>query len=71
MTNMSLGKKYKKAAGVICKQGMVPFPVNDTTISIMKHVVGDDEDELDAGSHESSRGGNATLRGLSTPLVLH
>ena len=47
MTNMSLGKKYKKAAGVICKQGMVPFPVNDTTISIMKHVVGDDEDELD------------------------
>ena len=26
---------------------MVPFPVNDTTISILKHVVGDNEDELD------------------------
>jgi len=47
MANISLEDKYRRAAGVICKQGMVPFPVNDTTISIMKNVVGDHEDELD------------------------
>jgi ferredoxin len=47
MANLSLEDKYRKAAGVICKQGMVPFPVNDTTIAIMKHVVEDDDAELD------------------------
>jgi len=47
MTDISLEKKYKSAAGVVCKQGMFPFPVNDTTISIIKHAVGDNADELD------------------------
>ncbi|MCD4717024.1 MAG: hypothetical protein K8R45_09825, partial [Desulfobacterales bacterium] len=47
MTNVSMQERYQRAATVICKQGMVPFPVNDTTISILKNVVGDNEDELD------------------------
>ena len=47
MAGDSLEKKYELAAQVICKQGMVPFPVNDTTISILKHVIQDDEEELD------------------------
>lgn len=47
MPEETLEEKYRRAAGVICRQGMVPFPVNDTTISIMKHVIGSEEDELD------------------------
>ncbi|MBU0735064.1 MAG: 4Fe-4S binding protein [Proteobacteria bacterium] len=47
MTDISLQEKYKSAAGVVCKQGMFPFPVNDTTMSILKHVVEDEGDELD------------------------
>jgi len=47
MAEETLEEKYRRAAGVICRQGMIPFPVNDTTISIMKHVIGDEEDELD------------------------
>ena len=45
--NASLEQKFQQAAGVVCKQGLFPFPVNDTSISIIKHVVGDNEDELD------------------------
>jgi Pyruvate/2-oxoacid:ferredoxin oxidoreductase delta subunit len=40
-------ERYHRAASVICKQGMVPFPLNETTISILKSVVGDNKDELD------------------------
>jgi len=47
MAGNSLEEKYKSAAGVVCRQGMFPFPVNDTTLSIMKHVVEDEEEELD------------------------
>jgi NAD-dependent dihydropyrimidine dehydrogenase PreA subunit len=47
MAEDSLEKKYELAAQVICRQGMVPFPVSDTTISILKHVIQDDEEELD------------------------
>jgi Na+-translocating ferredoxin:NAD+ oxidoreductase RNF subunit RnfB len=47
MTDGSLEEKYKSAAGVVCKQGMFPFPVNDTTISIIKQVVEENPDELD------------------------
>jgi Pyruvate/2-oxoacid:ferredoxin oxidoreductase delta subunit len=47
MMEASLAEKYRQAAGVICKQGMFPFPVNDTTVSIVKNVVGEDKDELD------------------------
>jgi ferredoxin len=47
MAGDSLQEKYRRAAEVVCRQGMIPFPVNDTIISILKHVVGDDENELD------------------------
>jgi ferredoxin len=47
MPELSLDQKYERAAQVICKQGMVPFPVNDTTIAILKNVIEDAEDELD------------------------
>ncbi len=47
MNEMSLQEKFRKAAGVICKQGMMPFPVNETTIAIVKNAVGENEDELD------------------------
>jgi len=47
MPEDSLDKKYERAAQVICNQGSVPFPVNDTTISILKNVIEDDEEELD------------------------
>ena len=45
--DVSLDEKYERAAQVICKQGTLPFPVNDTTISILKKVIEDDEEELD------------------------
>jgi ferredoxin len=47
MADVSLEEKYSRAASVICKQGMVPFPVNDTVIAILKHIIEDAEDELD------------------------
>jgi ferredoxin len=47
MAEISLKEKYKRAAEVICKQGMFPFPVNDTTVSILKHVIEDNAEELD------------------------
>ncbi|MGD8228484.1 MAG: 4Fe-4S binding protein [Desulfobacteraceae bacterium] len=46
MAGDALEKKYEQAAQVICSQGMVPFPVNETTISILKQVIQDDEEEL-------------------------
>lgn len=42
-----LQTKYEKAARVICKQGMIPFSVNETTVTILKRAVGDSEAELD------------------------
>jgi len=42
-----LDQKYRQAASVVCKQGAVPFPVNDTTIAIIQNVIGDNEEELD------------------------
>ncbi|MFZ3048830.1 MAG: 4Fe-4S binding protein [Desulfatirhabdiaceae bacterium] len=47
MTDDLLPTKYEKAACVICKQGMVPFSVNETTVTILKRAVGDSEAELD------------------------
>jgi hypothetical protein len=47
MVDELLEQKFQQAAGVVCKQGLFPFPVNDTSISIIKHVVGENEDELD------------------------
>ena len=47
MTGITMQEKFKRAAGVICKQGMVPFPVSDTAIAIVEAVVGQNEEELD------------------------
>jgi ferredoxin len=47
VSEKALEEKYRAAAAVVCRQGMFPFPVNDTTLSIMKHVIEDEEDELD------------------------
>jgi Pyruvate/2-oxoacid:ferredoxin oxidoreductase delta subunit len=47
MTQLALEEKFKKAASVICKQGMVQFPVNDTAVAIVVAAVGENEEELD------------------------
>ena len=47
MTQISLEEKFKRAAGVICKQGMVAFPLSETAIAIVVAVVGNNEEELD------------------------
>ena len=47
MTEDLLAEKYKDAAAVVCRQGMVQFPVSDTAIAIIKNVVGENGDELD------------------------
>ena len=47
MSQNPLTEKYKRAAGVICKQGMVQFPVSDTAVAIVTAVVGQHEEELD------------------------
>ena len=47
MAKMTLSEKFKRAAGVICRQGLVQFPVTDTAVTIIQRVVGDCPDELD------------------------
>ena len=47
MTEVSMDEKFKKAAEVICKQGMVQFPVSATAIAIVFAVVGNNAEELD------------------------
>jgi Pyruvate/2-oxoacid:ferredoxin oxidoreductase delta subunit len=47
MTQSRFEEKFKTAAGVICKQGMVQFPLSDTAIAIVRAVVGESEEELD------------------------
>ena len=47
MTQITMEEKLKRAAGVICKQGMVQFPLSDTAIAIIASVVGDNEEEFD------------------------
>ena len=47
MENGATTDKLKRAAEVVCKQGMVQFPVSDTAIAIIDRVVGDNEEELD------------------------
>jgi len=42
-----LKEKFKNAAQVICKQGMVQFPVSETAIAIVTAAVGDNAAELD------------------------
>ena len=47
MAQITVKEKFKRAAGVICKQGMVEFQLSDTAIAIVASVVGDNDDELD------------------------
>ena len=47
MTEEQLKAKFKAAAAVVCKQGMVQFPVSDTAIAIIEKVVGANAEELD------------------------
>jgi ferredoxin len=47
MENISLLEKFERAAGVICRQGLVQFPVTDTAVEIIRRVVGNSQDELD------------------------
>jgi len=47
MEHNAKADKLKRAAQVVCKQGMVQFPVSDTAIAIIDRVVGDNTDELD------------------------
>jgi Pyruvate/2-oxoacid:ferredoxin oxidoreductase delta subunit len=47
MTNPVLKEKFKRAAEVICKQGLVQFPVSETAIAIVTAAVGENEAELD------------------------
>ncbi len=47
MTETPLQEKFERAAGVICRQGLVPFPVSPTAVAIIQRVVGEVEDELD------------------------
>ena len=46
MEHSTKAHKLKRAAEVVCKQGMVQFPVSDTAIAIIDRVVGDSEEEL-------------------------
>jgi ferredoxin len=47
MTQIGMEEKFKRAAGVICKQGMVQFQVSQTAIDIVVAAVGENEEELD------------------------
>ena len=47
MTLPTLEDKFQKAAEVICKQGMVQFPVTKTAVDIIAAAVGDNPEELD------------------------
>jgi len=47
MENSIMADKLKKVTEVVCKQGMVQFPVSATAIAIINRVVGDNEEELD------------------------
>lgn len=47
MNQEAFEDKLKKATGVVCRQGMVQFPVSDTALAIIGKVVGRNEDELD------------------------
>ena len=47
MARTTMEERLKKATAVICKQGMVQFPVSGTAIAIIESVVGENEEELD------------------------
>ena len=47
MAQLTMLDRFKRAASVVCKQGMVQFPVSDTAIAIIESVVGENAEELD------------------------
>jgi ferredoxin len=47
MDQISMAEKLKRAAQVICKQGMFQFQVSQTAIDIIEAAVGQNEEELD------------------------
>jgi len=47
MAQLTMADRFKKAAGVVCKQGMVQFQVSDTAIAIIEAIVGENAEELD------------------------
>ena len=47
MTQINMEEKVKRAAAVICKQGMVQFQLSQTAIDIVVTAVGENEEELD------------------------
>jgi Pyruvate/2-oxoacid:ferredoxin oxidoreductase delta subunit len=47
MTQLTFSEKINRATGVICRQGLVQFPVTNTAVTIIRQVVGDAEKELD------------------------
>ena len=47
MAQLTMQDRFKRAAAVVCKQGMVQFPVSDTAIAIIEAVVGENAEELD------------------------
>ena len=47
MNQISMEERLKRAAGVICKQGMVQFQVSQTAIDIIEATVGKNTEELD------------------------
>ncbi len=47
MAQWTLSEKIKRATGVVCRQGLVRFPVTDTAVTIIQRIVEDAEDELD------------------------
>ena len=47
MTSIHKDEKLKRATQIVCRQGMIPFPLSDTAIAIIDCVVGDHKEELD------------------------
>jgi ferredoxin len=47
MENITMADKLKRAAEVVCKQGMVQFTVSETAMAIIDRVVGENAEELD------------------------
>ncbi len=47
MEDGTMAHKLRRAAEVVCEQGLVQFPVSNTAMAIIDRVVGDNEEELD------------------------
>ena len=45
MTDPGLEERFKRAAEVICKQGLVQFQVSETALAIVAAIVGNHSEE--------------------------